>query len=506
MDTDKPVSSGGRASARSPSHIASFRKVTDGILASAALAAQDDRPEVAKAELARTLKRAAPALGIQRTTYQILDILLGLVRPEDFAPCKRPIVAISNDRLSQYTGASIRSVSRCLKTLVEAGILAYRDSPTGRRYVYRGSNGSVNEAYGLDFTPACFNLGAFGVLADEYRDALNRERNARRAVTRLSRAIIDLVEAAGPQFGDFRHQAERLVSELRHTPESCAEWLQALYDDVLLAVEKARCEASEKASKSPSMSTEGGSNVTRLYNTTQSPFVEACRKRTCSNEQEVRSKSDNASGVEMALEKEPCGAFGRKQHHFEQEDAPKGEIRPEGPRGAPLGVSAKYPFKPEGLSLHNRTSCGTKPDQQLTIDLADGPDRAEAGAGGAAGAVWDVGVSGADTLESVSIGLIAAACSLTQDETDTRFVSWIDLLAAVNDMRVLIGLSEAGYAQAVLRHGKHLPAACLAVVAEKALRDPKQIASPGGYFRAMIDRASDHKLNLKKSLFGLANN
>ncbi|WP_208993215.1 replication initiation protein RepC [Roseibium sp. TrichSKD4] len=144
---------------------------------------------------------------------------------------------------------------------------------------------------------------------------------------------------------------------------------------------------------------------------------------------------------------------------------------------------------PRGPKLHNRASCGTKADQQFTIDLTEGPDRGEA-----------------DTLESVSIGLIAAACSLTQDETDTRFASWIDLLAAVQDMRVLIGLSEAGYAQAVLRHGKHLPAACLAVVTEKALRDPHQITSPGGYFRAMIDRASDHKLNLKKSLFGLANN
>ena len=162
---------------------------------------------------------------------------------------------------------------------------------------------------------------------------------------------------------------------------------------------------------------------------------------------------------------------------------PKGEIRPEGPRGP---------------KLQNRTRFRTKADQQLTIDLTEGPDRAEAGATGLADTL-------ANILDGVSIGLIAAACSLTQEETDTRFASWIDLLAAVHDMRVLIGLSETGYAQAVLRHGKHLPAACLAVVAEKALRDPNQITSPGGYFRAMIDRASEHKLNLKKSLFGLAN-
>ncbi|WP_298967074.1 replication initiation protein RepC [uncultured Roseibium sp.] len=107
-------------------------------------------------------------------------------------------------------------------------------------------------------------------------------------------------------------------------------------------------------------------------------------------------------------------------------------------------------------------------------------------------------------LEGVSIGLIQSACSMVQTETVARFKSWADLCAAADHLRILIGLSEAGHTQAVLRHGKHLPSACLAVVAEKALREPKLIVSPGGYFRAMIDRASDHRLNLKKSLFGLA--
>ncbi|MEO1109888.1 MAG: plasmid replication protein RepC [Pseudomonadota bacterium] len=449
MDQDKPFTPRESANPSARPHIASFRKLSDGILASASLAAQEKRPEVVKAELARTLKRAAPALGIRRTAYQILDILLGLVRPDDFSSGKRPVVAISNDRLMQYTGASIKTVSRCLRTLVEAGILAYRDSPTGRRYVYRKHDGTPDEAYGLDFTPACFNLDAFAVLADEYRDALNRERNAKRAVTRLSRAIIDLVEAAGSEFSDYARHAEKLMAELRHDPEACAEWLQALYEDVLAVVENRRQEKTQEASKEPEMSTADGQNVPHIYNTTESPFVLHCKKRTCSHEQEIKSTSDNASGVEMALEKEPCGAGGKTQQSNEQAETPKFD-----PVGADLG---KHPTQSDG-----------------------------------------------GNLEGVSIGLIQSACSLVQSETDVRFKSWADLCSAADHLRILIGLSEAGYAQAVLRHGKHLPAACLAVVAEKALRDPQLIASPGGYFRAMIDRASDHKLNLKKSLFGLA--
>lgn len=216
---------------------------------------------------------------------------------------------------------SIKTVSRCLKSLVEAGILAYRDSPTGRRYVYRKNDGTPDEAYGLDFTPACFNLATFAVLADEYRDALNRERNAKRAVTRLSRAIIDLVEVAGPDFSDYATHAENLVAELRHDPEACTEWLQALYDDVLMAVESLLQEAWEKASKETEMSSAGGQNVPRLSNTTQPPSVFISNKRTCSNEQDTQFNHDNGKAVERALEKEPCGAHRETQHLNEQAEA-----------------------------------------------------------------------------------------------------------------------------------------------------------------------------------------
>lgn len=69
---------------------------------------------------------------------------------------------------------------------------------------------------------------------------------------------------------------------------------------------------------------------------------------------------------------------------------------------------------------------------------------------------------------------------------------------------MLIGVSPSAYAQAVEQQGRYVAAACLAVVAEKALRDPEQISRPGGYFRAMIERAGEGRLHLARSLFGLA--
>jgi replication initiation protein RepC len=94
----------------SSQQIASFRKVSAGILASAHLASQEDRPKVTKKEISLVLKRVAPALGIDGTAYHVLDILLGLVQADDFQAGKRPVVAISNQRLAEYTRRTTRTV------------------------------------------------------------------------------------------------------------------------------------------------------------------------------------------------------------------------------------------------------------------------------------------------------------------------------------------------------------------------------------------------------------
>ena len=71
-------------------------------------------------------------------------------------------------------------------------------------------------------------------------------------------------------------------------------------------------------------------------------------------------------------------------------------------------------------------------------------------------------------------------------------------------LRRMIGLSEAGWKDGIDKVGLYAASAILAIVLEKSIRNPEQISRPGGYFRAMIDRAIDGKLNLERSLFGLA--
>jgi replication initiation protein RepC len=162
----------------------------------------NDVPDAKKSEIALLLKRAAPVLGIDGTTYHVMDILLGLSRADDWQGNARPIVAISNAKLAEYTMRSERTVIRCIRRLVEVGIAAYKDSPTGRRFVYRSDSGEVVAGYGIDFTPARVRMEEIRLAVDAYHRKLKEELAARRDIARLSRAIEDLCRA-------FPDQAER---------------------------------------------------------------------------------------------------------------------------------------------------------------------------------------------------------------------------------------------------------------------------------------------------------
>ncbi|WP_326894083.1 plasmid replication protein RepC (plasmid) [Rhizobium beringeri] len=203
--------------------IASFRRVSPAILASARMAMANDIPDTSKSEISLLLKKAAPILGIDGTTYHVLDILLGLSRGDDWKGAGRPIVAISNAKLAEYTLRSERTVTRCLRRIVEAGIASYRDSPTGRRFVYRDNDGMVASGFGLDFTPARVRLAEIRESVDNYQRELKATQDARRAVTRFSRAIIDACEAFPEKADSWRSAAQAIIETVAVRAEQASE-------------------------------------------------------------------------------------------------------------------------------------------------------------------------------------------------------------------------------------------------------------------------------------------
>ncbi|MHC2543366.1 replication initiation protein RepC [Sinorhizobium meliloti] len=80
--------------------------------------------------------------------------------------------------------------------------------------------------------------------------------------------------------------------------------------------------------------------------------------------------------------------------------------------------------------------------------------------------------------------------------------SWADLARAVPLMCRFAGISEDARARAVEQMGEQQAAVAVAVTLEKYER--QEVNSPGGYLRAMTDRARAGELHLARSVFGLA--
>ncbi|QPB24527.1 plasmid replication protein RepC [Rhizobium sp. 007] len=80
--------------------------------------------------------------------------------------------------------------------------------------------------------------------------------------------------------------------------------------------------------------------------------------------------------------------------------------------------------------------------------------------------------------------------------------SWADLARAVPLMCRFAGISEDARRRAVELMGEQQAAVAVALTLEKY--DRQDVKSPGGYLRAMSDRAAAGKLRLARSVFGLA--
>jgi replication initiation protein RepC len=80
--------------------------------------------------------------------------------------------------------------------------------------------------------------------------------------------------------------------------------------------------------------------------------------------------------------------------------------------------------------------------------------------------------------------------------------SWGDLARAVPLMCRFAGISEDARRRAVEQMGEQQAAVAVAVTLEKY--DRQDVSSPGGYLRAMTDRARAGELHLARSVFGLA--
>jgi replication initiation protein RepC len=80
------------------------------------------------------------------------------------------------------TGFSLSALKRHARRLAEAGIIAFKDSPNGKRWGRRDADGVILEAYGFDLSPMSARV-------EEFEDLYAQLQAERELCLRLKRQI-----------------------------------------------------------------------------------------------------------------------------------------------------------------------------------------------------------------------------------------------------------------------------------------------------------------------------
>ncbi|WP_176084367.1 plasmid replication protein RepC [Martelella sp. HB161492] len=185
--------------------------------------------------LFRTLRAAAPSLGLADRALTILNALLSFYPERMLRQGPALVVFPSNVTLAERAnGISAATLRRHIALLVEKGIIIRRDSPNGKRYARRAAGGKLDYAYGFDLTPLIARQAEFEALAEAAEAQRQASRRLREQITTSRRTLAkgisflvahDKTDAAAR----FQHAYAELSGKL--SPRLAPEQASAILED-----------------------------------------------------------------------------------------------------------------------------------------------------------------------------------------------------------------------------------------------------------------------------------
>jgi replication initiation protein RepC len=140
-------------------------------------------------------KAAAPYLGIAPRVVHAIDWLFKFTQPQDWEQGSRPLVWPSAAMQREALGLGPTQVKALNRFLIEAGLIVMHDSPNGKRYGKRNSQGRIVEAYGFNLAPLAARQAEFLALAAQGRAVRERMRLLRRRCTIARNGLRQILEA-----------------------------------------------------------------------------------------------------------------------------------------------------------------------------------------------------------------------------------------------------------------------------------------------------------------------
>jgi replication initiation protein RepC len=418
-----------------------WRKPTASLAMAEQLAQVGERIFVPKSKAFVAVKRVGAHIGLKASDMMLLDTLGAFTQAQDWEEGRRPIIWASNAYLMEQTGFSLSALKRHARRLAEAGIIAFKDSPNGKRWGRRDADGVILEAYGFDLSPMSARVEEFEDLYAQLQAERELCLRLKRQITVARRMIRARIEAAlsgalnGP-WGQLMGLFEDLLGRLPRSHEASGTLERLL----------ARFKVLQERVEAFFLSATG--------------LVGAVEKPPQIEEQ-VSKKTQYMNPMEAISE--PHILVTNQLNPVICKSSEKERVESEMPN-APL--EERVDTELEEWVAETRKKRGVALD--LTTVMQACPEFA----------TWARSMGG--YLED-----------------------WGDLHRVVGQLRPMIGVSEHAWNLAQERLGPQIATAALVLVFDKHCAG--EVASPGGYLRGMVEKAGAGELHLERSFYGRLN-
>lgn len=139
---------------------------------------------------------AKARFGVNDRALAVLSALLSFYPENEICEKHGLVVFPSNKQLSlRAHGMPGSTLRRHIAALVEAGLIARRDSPNGKRYAYKNGGGEIEEAFGFSFEPLLVRASEIAQAAEQVQAEALMLKRMRERVTLQRRELSQLIEA-----------------------------------------------------------------------------------------------------------------------------------------------------------------------------------------------------------------------------------------------------------------------------------------------------------------------
>ena len=323
-----------------------FRAMTPGINNAQTLAEQwGTQTVVDKKRAVLAFNKASSLLGLHAQAIQLMNRLLSFTREGDWEADTRPLAWPDNQRLMAEMNISLATVKRLLRRLAETGLIAFKDSPSGRRVGDRNPHTGkidIERTYGIDLSPLGIRTPELEAMAEAEDRRQTYTRSLAKQFTRDRKMLTSYIESglAYNLPGPWRECADELDELAAIRRGRCStERLESLCERLAAVLERARtayAAAADKFEDRPAHATHSGTGkagqedmnmsplgVTgepHIQNTTKRQIHDLYRERSSAHAEQLNFINAGYTGEE---------GFGKKPERGEPPEQPtKIEARP----------------------------------------------------------------------------------------------------------------------------------------------------------------------------------